>query len=235
MNAGLVDRLRNTTKLQYMQEKQHTLIADFAMQGRLAYLSHQETLTMLQRALLRANIPIAFSGGFNPRPRLSVPLPRSVGTQSGTERFCAILSTDQLINEVDIASQLGEQLPAGCDLLTVQCVEGKRSFHPVGVRYVFTLSDDLDAARRHTLTDFQAAVESGRRIEVQRYRAKKKIQQPFDISPFVEELSFSGNRIEVFCRVGQEGSVRIDELMQWLCIEANEFKEPVKRTEIQWK
>lgn len=205
------------------------------MQGRLAYLSHQETLTMLQRALLRGGIPIAFSGGFNPRPRLSVPLPRSVGTQSVTERFCAVLSTEEPIHEAVMATHLAEQLPAGCDLLAVQCVEGKQSFHPAGVRYLFTLSDHFDENRQRRLMECRAALEAGQCIEVRRYRAKKKIQQPFDISPFVEALSFAENRIEIFCRVGQEGSARIDELMQWLCIEANEFKEPVKRTEIQWK
>ncbi|MBL7214173.1 MAG: DUF2344 domain-containing protein [Phycisphaerae bacterium] len=218
-----------------MQEKRQTLIADFAIQGRLAYLSHQETLTMLQRALLRAEVPVAFSRGFNPRPRLSIPLPRSVGTQSGTERLCAVLLTENPIRAADVSSRFTKQLPADCVLLDVQCVEGKRSFYPSGVRYVFTLLENLDSDRQHYFADCQADIEAGRPIEVQRYRAKKKTQQPFDISPFVEQLCFSENQVEIFCRVSQEGSVRIDELMQWLHLEADQLKEPVKRTEIQWE
>lgn len=218
-----------------MQEKRQTLIADFAIQGRLAYLSHQETLTMFQRALLRAGVPIAFSGGFNPRPRISIPLPLSVGTQSTAERLSAVLSTDQPMNDANILSRLAKELPADCVLLNIQRFEGKRSFHPSGVRYVFTLSKNLDRGQQQYLVSCQKDLEAGNCIEVQRYRAKKKIYQPFDISGFVEMLSFSENRIEVSCRVGQEGSVRIDELMQWLHLEADQLREPVKRTEIQWE
>lgn len=218
-----------------MQEKRQTLIADFAIQGRMAYLSHQETLTMFQRAFLRAAIPVAFSGGFNPRPRLSIPLPRSVGTQSTAERICAVLSTDELVDVSAVRSRLSHQLPLDCVLLDVQCIEGKSSFHPCGVRYVFTLSGNLTEEQQRHLAACQRDIETGERIEVQRYLAKKKKHQSFDIFPFVGQLNFCGNQIEVFCRVSQEGSVRIDELMQWFQLEANQLKEPVKRTAIQWE
>ncbi|MCI0499819.1 MAG: DUF2344 domain-containing protein, partial [Planctomycetales bacterium] len=75
-----------------MQEHVYTLIADFSIEGNPAYLSHQETLTLFERALVRARVPLVFSGGFNPRPHLSIPLPRSVGTQSAAERICAQVS-----------------------------------------------------------------------------------------------------------------------------------------------
>ena len=217
-----------------MQEKRQTLIADFAIQGRLAYLSHQETLTMFQRSLLRAGIPVVFSGGFNPRPRLSIALPRSVGTQSRAERICVVLTTDRKIDSEEVKHQLVTQLPKDCDLLEVLCVEGKCSFHAHTVRYVFTLVEMLMGEQSHHLAACQADVEKGRRIEVRRYRAKRKIQEPFDISPYVEKMQFSGNVIDISCRVSQEGTVRIDELMQWLRLEAGQLKEPIHRTEVQW-
>lgn len=218
-----------------MQEKRQTLVADFAVRGRLAYLSHQETLTCLARALLRAGVPVVFSGGFNPRPRVSIPLPRSVGTQSDVERLCAVLSTAQPVDCGAIRLQLGEQLPTGCVLSDVWCVEGKRVFHPSGVCYVFTLAEDLNENRRAFLAQRQKAMKTGQRIEVQRYRARQNIQQPFDISGFVEALQFSQNRVEVCCRVSREGTVRIDELMQWLQLETEQLERPVTRTAIQWE
>jgi len=218
-----------------MQEKRQTLIADFAIQGRLAYLSHQETLTMFQRSLVRAGCPVAFSRGFNPRPRQSIILPRSVGTQSQAERICVILETDEQIDTEKMKHQLALQLPKDCCLLNVQCVEGKSSFYPRTVRYVFTLHDVIEEARKQYLSACQADVESGQRIEVQRYRAKRKICQPFDISPYVEYLKFSAAIIEVSCRVSQEGTVRIDELMQWLRLEVDQLKEPVYRSEVLWE
>ena len=217
-----------------MQEKRQTLIADFAIQGRLAYLSHQETLTMFQRSLLRAGIPVVFSGGFNPRPRLSIVLPRSVGTQSQAERVCAALTTDRKIDPEKVRQQLAIQLPKDCSLLEILCMEGKCSFHAHRVRYVFALAGALKDDQKDYIATCQANVETGQRIEVKRYRAKQKIQQPFDISPYVEQMQFSGNVIEISCRVSQEGTVRIDELMQWLRLETGQLKEPVHRTEVQW-
>ena len=190
---------------------------------------------MVGRALLRARLPVVFSGGFNPRPRLSIPLPRSVGTQSVAERFCAILSTEQTIDCDEVRSRLVEQLPVDCVLRDVQCVEGKRVCHPRTVRYVFILAENLTPVRREYLSACNKDLQAGRPIIVQRYQAKKKIHRPFDISGFVEELCFSGDRIEVSCRVSREGSVRVDELMQWLHIETEQLKEPVKRTAIQWE
>lgn len=190
---------------------------------------------MLGRALLRAKAPVAFSGGFNPRPRLSIPLPRSVGTQSAAERFCAILSTEQTINCHEVQGRLVEQLPIDCVLLAVQCVEGKRVYHPRTVRYVFTFVENLTPGRREYLSTCKKDLEAGRPIIVRRYQAKKKVHRPFDISGFAEELKFSENRVEISCRVSQQGSARVDELMQWLHIETEQLKEPVMRTAIQWE
>jgi radical SAM-linked protein len=218
-----------------MPEQRQTLIADFAMQGRLVYLSHQETLTLLGRALLRAGAPVVFSGGFNPRPRISIPLPRSVGTQSVAERCCAVLTSEEAVNCEALGSRLDAQLPEGCTLQDVRCVEGKRTFHPCGVRYEFILAELLAPSLQDHLSVCRHALEAGQPVVVQRYRTKKKTHEPFNISGFVQSLCFLENRIVVSCRVSREGSVRIDELMQWLHLEISDLGEPAKRTEIEWE
>ena len=215
-----------------MQEKKYTFVADFAIRNRLAYLSHQETLTLFQRCLLRSGLPVAFSEGFNPRPRVSIPLARSVGTQSVAERVCAILTSDV---ETEPLSRLQDHLPEGCDLLAVRCIEGKCTFHPCIVHYVFHLEGSLSKENLQHLICCQAELTAGGDIQIQRYRAKKRIYEPIDISSFVEKIDFSGNMIEIVCRISPEGTVRIDELMQWLAVEPEQLSEPIKRTEIQWK
>ena len=54
----------------------------YALNGELRYLSHRDELRMLTRALVRARWPLRYSRGFNPIPRLTLTLPRSVGTAS---------------------------------------------------------------------------------------------------------------------------------------------------------
>jgi radical SAM family uncharacterized protein/radical SAM-linked protein len=56
-----------------------------AKTGRLVHLSHLETMLAIQRALARADWPLAYSGGFHPRPRLSFGPACPVGVESRVE------------------------------------------------------------------------------------------------------------------------------------------------------
>ena len=217
-----------------MQEKRYTLTADFEIQGRLAYLSHQETLTLFQRAFIRAGVPLAFSSGFNPRPRLSIPLPRSVGCQSSVERICAGLDTDEPLDPSQAWAALQSQLPDDCRIIKMECLSGKAAYHAQTVRYAFILDGPIDAALQEKLTACQEALASGGSIEIQRYRAKKRRTEAFDISGFVKQIEIDEDGVEVACLVSQAGTVRIDELMQWMGLSMQMLKSPVRRTAVEW-
>ena len=68
-----------------------------------------------------------YSEGFNPRPKLSLPLPRSVGIEVDDDLFC--LRTETSIDEQEsdlctlVKTRLSEQLPDGFELLTVRKAE----------------------------------------------------------------------------------------------------------------
>jgi len=212
----------------------NTWTADFTMAGRLAYLSHQETLTLFQRALVRAGVPLVFSAGFNPRPHLSLPLPRSVGVQSDAERVCATVDYAQLPDADGVRADVQRQLPAGCVLRSASFTPGRTACQPSGCLLRFSpeplTPDRLDHIRA-CLADRQA----GNPLVVQRFLAKKNIWRPFDISPFIEEAVLTDNNtIDVCCRVSQEGTVRVDELMRWFKLQPEDLREPVRRVEIYW-
>lgn len=64
------------------------LAVRFKVEGSLRFLSHAETLRLFQRACVRAGLALRYSEGFNPHPKLSLPLPRSVGVESDDELLC---------------------------------------------------------------------------------------------------------------------------------------------------
>ena len=72
------------------------LVVRFKIEGRLRFLSHVETLKLFQRACARAGLQVRYSEGFNPRPRLSLPLPRPVGVESQDELLCVRVEQDPL-------------------------------------------------------------------------------------------------------------------------------------------
>jgi hypothetical protein len=71
-----------------------TLAVRFRIGGALRFLSHAETSRVFQRACARAGIPVKYSAGFNPHPKLSLPLPRSVGVESDDELLVVRLSDE---------------------------------------------------------------------------------------------------------------------------------------------
>lgn len=218
-----------------MQKQVYTLTVSFSIQGDLAYLSHQETLKMFQRAFIRASVPFVFSNGFNPHPYLSVPFPRSVGTQSIGDRVCATVQFTESPLEQYWKDKLQEQLPKNCSILEVQINPGKSLFYPQGVRYVFRLESCFDEQLLGRLHSCREQIQEGGPIEMQRYWAKKRRYKQFDLSPYLKELIFEGNSIEVICGVSQSGTVRVDEIMQWLNIVPDQLSEPVCRAEINWR
>jgi radical SAM-linked protein len=60
----------------------HTYEARFARQQLIRYISHLDMTRAWERMLRRARLPLAYSEGFNPRPRLAFAAPLPVGVLS---------------------------------------------------------------------------------------------------------------------------------------------------------
>ena len=57
----------------------------YAKRGRLRFISHRDFARALERALRRADVPMAFSAGFNPHPKISYPGAAPTGVASEAE------------------------------------------------------------------------------------------------------------------------------------------------------
>ncbi|MEW5785830.1 MAG: TIGR03936 family radical SAM-associated protein [Bacillota bacterium] len=77
----------------------------------MKYLSHLDLMRLLQRALRRAALPLDYSHGFNPHPRLSLAAPLPVGITAAAELgdifFSGPVTPEQFV------TQLNSLLPAG--------------------------------------------------------------------------------------------------------------------------
>ncbi len=74
-------------------------------------------MRLLQRALRRSGLPLAYSQGYNPRLRLNLALPLPLGVTA--EREYGELYLDEKVDPAQLLSSLSAQLPAGLDLLDV--------------------------------------------------------------------------------------------------------------------
>jgi radical SAM-linked protein len=83
----------------------------------LKFISHLDIMRLWIRALRRAQIPLTYSEGFNPRPRISIAAPLSVGV-TGENEFMDIL-VDRPVSPHWLMNTVNRQLPPGIEILEV--------------------------------------------------------------------------------------------------------------------
>jgi radical SAM-linked protein len=89
----------------------------YAKRGRLRFTSHRDFQRAFERALRRAAVPIAYSAGFSPHPKVSYANAAATGVASEAEYL--ELGLAQRRDPKEIAAALDEALPEGFDVIEV--------------------------------------------------------------------------------------------------------------------
>src|SRR5688500_11514086 len=87
----------------------------YTKRGRLRFTSHRDIARVFERALRRAEVPIAFSAGFSPHPKVSWVGAAATGVASEAEYVEIALAEVRDPEQIRLA--LDASLPDGIDLL----------------------------------------------------------------------------------------------------------------------
>jgi radical SAM-linked protein len=89
----------------------------FQKLGKVRFTSHRDVARIWERALRRSGLPVAYSEGFNPRPRLSFGLALSTGHESIAEYLDVELDDDraEAVDVIAVPEVLSAVLPDGID------------------------------------------------------------------------------------------------------------------------
>ncbi|MCX7855473.1 MAG: TIGR03936 family radical SAM-associated protein [Anaerolineae bacterium] len=90
----------------------------YTVKGPLRYISHLEQVRVWERAIRRAGLPLAYSGGFTPRPRLQVAAPLPLGFASEAEWLDLWL--EQPVEPETIVQALTSTLPEGLAIRSIE-------------------------------------------------------------------------------------------------------------------
>ena len=104
------DFVPDTTKAQKLRVK-------FGKSGDMALVGHLDLMRIFDRAIRRAGLPVSFSGGFNPQPRISVANALPLGATSVTEIVDFELTEE--INIDTFFTALSSSLPDGIPVYDV--------------------------------------------------------------------------------------------------------------------
>src|SRR4051795_9482233 len=92
--------------------------------GKIRFTSHRDVARMWERAFRRTALPLAYTQGFSPRPKVSFGLALPTGHESVAE----YLDLELVSQEVDISSlpaRLSLALPAGIDVPAVAVIDDR--------------------------------------------------------------------------------------------------------------
>lgn len=194
----------------------------------LRYLSHHDELRMLNRALVRAAWPVAYSQGFNPLPRVSIVLPRKVGTAADVQ--VAVVDLAQAASASDLFGRLRAALPALCDLRSVALTTVRQMPHAQRMIYRVPLAPTDAALAAQGRDGFLATV----RHVVSRSHRPGKPTQTLDIRPFVADVRLVDDGLEMDLRIVNQRSARPTEVLTALGIDAAAYEHRLRRAALHW-
>ena len=152
----------------------------------LKYVSHLDQQKMFQRAFRRSGIPMAYSNGFNPHPKLSFAQAMAVGLTSDGEYGDVELTAD--VKTDDFLSMINRELPNGYHVLSATMHHEKpRALNASIVKASYTVETLTEADEVSIQTEIISYLEQ-EEIEIEKRNKKKKIIT-MNIKPYLQEFS----------------------------------------------
>ncbi|MCG2830699.1 MAG: TIGR03960 family B12-binding radical SAM protein [Desulfobacteraceae bacterium] len=119
-----------------------TLKISFSKVDQAKYFGHLEMVNIFLRAIRRADIPIKFSQGFHPKPKISFEDTLPIGLESLNERFYLIVSENFELRS--IVESLNKHLPEGLSVNDCQIVSTKTAHNnEKKCNYIVTIKEEF--------------------------------------------------------------------------------------------
>lgn len=195
----------------------------FAKEGLLRFLSHLEVTRALKRAVRRSGLPVAYSQGFNPQPRMSFGPALAVGVESLWEVFD--LELIKLLRPASVLESLQATLPEGLRVIEVAEVPLKapppdeaveaQTFRVSGRAEAFRAQGGQPQRQAHSerIEEFLA------KPSIPYTRIRKRVSKAIDLRPFIEGVRLVDAEgdwlmVEVTLPFSRRGSARPHEVIE---------------------
>ena len=153
----------------------------FTKQNALRYIGHLDLHRLWERAMRRASLPISYSQGFHPQPKISLAAALPLGFSSRNEVLDVRLNEDVAVE--DISNRLKDNLPPDIKVLNVESVDERL---PALQTLVLSAAYDVH------LTEPVEGSELKRRVEELMNAdsiIRERRNKTYDLRPLVEMLS----------------------------------------------
>ena len=167
----------------------------FTKHGKVRFTSHRDVARIWERALRRADVPIAYTEGFSPRPKLSFGLALSTGHESDGEYLdVALRDARHLTTAEALPALLDPALPEGMDVQAAEALPpGADSLQQV----VTSCTWHIEVADLDPTTAESAVARALAATELTLTRERKGQSVTDDVRPAILDLRVLGPVAEI--------------------------------------
>lgn len=195
----------------------------FVKQGPLRYTGHLDLHKLWERAIRRAELPLAYSQGFHPQPKMNMAAALPLGFSSRCEVMDMKLEHD--ISLDSLPTRLNATLPSGLQVMDVEQVDERApalQTQVASAEYEVTLTEAINGSELKRIVDSVIESES-----IPRERRGKM----YDLRPLIEELNLLPDGKILMRLKAQEGATgRPEEVLDVLGIAFEETR--IERTRL---
>ncbi|HFB67346.1 MAG TPA: DUF2344 domain-containing protein, partial [Calditrichae bacterium] len=180
----------------------------YSKTGPARFIPHLDIIRIFDRAARRAEIPIVYTQGFRPHPKISFGPPLALGVASIAEYLDMEV---EIGREADLQTRFNQYLPEGMKILQYKAIYTKV---PALAAIINRSTYEVFLGNTNIPEEWLTEWLQQSSVVVQR-EVKEEIRE-VDIRPFVSRLERSGNKIVVEVDVKEGRTARITEIMESL-------------------
>ncbi len=180
-------------------------------------------MKVFERAIRRANIPISMSKGFNPHPKMSIPMALGVGI-AGKEEILE-LELQETMSVEPLVDRLGKQLPREIQILSTEAIPSSPKSQVCNVTYevVFKEPGILKTLKVNEFLQQPSVIVN---------RIKDGNQKQFDIRPSIQDAAITQTSLIFTIKTTPEGLARPEEVLHALLVDEKKELFEITRTKV---
>ena len=200
----------------------------FAKQGALRYTGHLDLHKLWERAARRAELPLAYSQGFHPQPKMNLASALPLGFSSRCEVLDMRLEHDITLD--GLSDRLNDTLPSGIHVFDVEQVEERApalQTQVVAAEYEVRMIESNPSSAARFGEGLKRSLESlmGSESIVRTRRGKE-----YDLRPLIEELDILDDKIVMKLSAREGATGRPEEVLDVLGIAFDQTR--IERTRL---
>ncbi|MXW60276.1 MAG: DUF2344 domain-containing protein [Acidimicrobiaceae bacterium] len=194
----------------------------FTKHGKVRFTSHRDVARIFQRVLRRAGLPVAYSQGFSPRPKIAFGLALSTGHESEAEYLDIDLDPERTdgLEMGDLPARLSNELPEGMAVTAAVVIDRRTASLQQAVTSCTWQIDVVDTDA-NTVAGAVARALAAETLVVTRERKGREVTDDLrpgvlslDVEGPVEAEEDEGSRVRLVAELAtQPRALRVSELL----------------------